>query len=279
MDRLLRAIGVVAFGSVVGALLLGASVRPPAPPPNPRAAQARLQGVLKIGIDPSYPPIASLDSRGNLSGFDVDVAVELARRLNVRPDFIGMDIGALFDGLLQRRFDIIISGIPPLPEYRRDVIYSAPYFNAGQVILVRAGTAPPPGPAALRGTIAVELGSTGEIEGRRLAAGGHIAVLTRDSPAAVVAAVRDGQASAGILDRLSAVEAAGPTSGVVIAGPPFTLEPFVVAARRGDEGLLVEIDAMLAAMRADGTLDRIEAKWLRPGGLDAVNGPRPAASP
>lgn len=279
MDRLLRAVGIVAFVSVVAALLVGASIRPPAPPPNPRAAQARLQGVLKIGTDPSYPPIASLDGRGTLSGLDVDVAVELARRFNVRPDFIGMDIGALFDGLLQRRFDIIISGIPPLPEYGRDVIYSAPYFNAGQVILVPAGTPLPSGPAALRGTVAVELGSGGELEGRRLAATGQVRLLARESPAAVVAAVRDGQASAGILDRLSAVEAAGPTSGVLIAGPPFTFEPFVVAARRGDEGLLVEIDALLAAMRGDGTLERIEAKWLRPGGLDAVNGPRPPTSP
>ncbi|GIW05746.1 MAG: amino acid ABC transporter substrate-binding protein [Dehalococcoidia bacterium] len=279
MERLLRAVGAVAFTSLVAALLVGASIRPPAPPPNPRAAQARLQGVLKIGMDPSYPPIASLDGRGNLSGLDVDVAVELARRFNVRPDFIGMDIGALFDGLGQRRFDVIISGIPPLPEYGRDVIYSAPYFNGGQVILVRAGTEPPAGPASLRGTVAVEIGSGGEIEGRRIAAGGQVRLLVRDSPAAVVAAVRDGQAEAGILDRLSAVEAASPASGVVIAGPPFTLEPYVVAARRGDDALLAEIDAMLAAMRADGTLERIEAKWLRPSGLDPVNGPSPPSRP
>jgi polar amino acid transport system substrate-binding protein len=273
MERLLGAVGIVAFVSVVAALTVGASVRPPAPPPNPRAAQARLHGVIRIGMDPSYPPIASLDGRGNLSGLDVDVAAEIARRFNVRPDFIGMDIGALFDGLTQRRFDVIISGIPPLPEYGRDVIYSAPYFNAGQVILVPEGAERPASPATLRGTVAVELGSGGEVEGRRLASTGQISLLVRDSPAAVVAAVRDGQASAGILDRLSAVEATRPGSGVAIAGPPFTLEPYVVAARRGDEGLLLEIDAVLAAMRADGTLERIEAKWLRPGGLDPVHGP------
>lgn len=277
MDRLLRLVGVVAFISIVAALLVGASLRPPAPPPNPRAAQERLQGTIKIGMDPSYPPIASLDGRGNLSGLDVDIAVEIARRFGVRPDFIGIDVGAIFDALGQRRFDVIVSGIPPFPEYGRDVIYSQPYFNAGQVIVVRSDPGAPRSLADLRGPVAVEIGSGGEIEARRLAARGTIELFLRDSPAAVVAAVRDGSATAGILDRLSAVEAA--RDGVQVAGPPFTLEPYVIAARRGDEALLAEIDAMIAAMRADGTLALIEERWLRPAGLDPVNGPRPPAGP
>ncbi|GIW11417.1 MAG: hypothetical protein KatS3mg061_2474 [Dehalococcoidia bacterium] len=160
--------GLVLAGMLV-LLLVGASLHLPSPPPNPRAVPARLQGVLRIGIDPSYPPIAALDGRGNLVGLDVDVAVELARRLGVRPEFVGMDLGGIFDALLQRRFDIIISGIPPLPEYAREVIYSQPYLNAGLVLLVPAGSATLRTPPELRGVVAVEVGGQAEAEARQLA--------------------------------------------------------------------------------------------------------------
>jgi cystine transport system substrate-binding protein len=270
--------GLVLVGVLV-LLLVGASLRLPSPAPTSRAVQARLQGVLRIGIDPTYPPIAVVDERGNLVGLDVDVAVELARRLGVRPEFVGMDLGGIFDALLQRRFDIIISGIPPLPEYTREVIYSQPYFNAGLVLLVPAGSATLRTPAELRGVVAVEVGGQAEAEARQLARRQSIELLLVDSPAGVVAAVRSGRAVAGIVDRLSAAEQAHPESGVVVAGPPFTLDPYVIAARREDEALLAAIDTALAAMRADGTLARIESRWLDSARLHAVDRPTPAARP
>ncbi|GIW11418.1 MAG: hypothetical protein KatS3mg061_2475 [Dehalococcoidia bacterium] len=66
---------------------------------------------------------------------------------------------------------------------------------------------------------------------------------------------------------------------MVVAGPPFTLDPYVIAARREDEALLAAIDAALTAMRADGTLARIESRWLDPARLHAVDRPTPAARP
>ncbi|MCL6647502.1 MAG: ABC transporter substrate-binding protein [Chloroflexi bacterium] len=273
------AAGGLVLAGVLVLLLVGASLHLPSPPPNPRAVPARLQGILRIGIDPSYPPIAALDGRGNLVGLDVDVAVELARRLGVRPEFVGMDLGGIFDALLQRRFDIIISGIPPLPEYAREVIYSQPYLNAGLVLLVPAGSATLRTPPELRGVVAVEVGGQAEAEVRQLARRQPIELLLVDSPAGVVAAVRSGRAVAGIVERLAAAEHASPESGVVVAGPPFTLDPYVIAARREDEALLAAIDAALAAMRADGTLARIESRWLDPARLHAVDRPTPAARP
>ncbi len=84
-----------------------------------------------------------------------------------------------------------------------------------------------------------------------------------------------------MLDRLTAVELLKTEQGIQLAGPPITLEPYVVAARKADAGLMVEIDAAIRAMQQDGFLANLERRWLGPGatGLNPVDGERAAASP
>src|SRR5216684_1722139 len=50
-------------------------------PTKPDATWIRIQkeGVLRIGIDPSFPPFEADDGKGNLSGFDIALAKELVR--------------------------------------------------------------------------------------------------------------------------------------------------------------------------------------------------------
>ena len=52
---------------------------------------------------------------------------------------IGFD--GLYDALLARRADIIISGLPYDPRWTEDVAYTANYFNAGQILVTRTGGA------------------------------------------------------------------------------------------------------------------------------------------
>jgi polar amino acid transport system substrate-binding protein len=225
--------------------------------PDRSLERVRAAGRLLIAIDPSYPPFADYDAAGGVGGYDVDLAAEVSRDLGVAPELRAIDIGSAIDALLARKVDVVISAFPPYPEYTRDVTYSEPYFNAGQV-LVSAAAAPITMSAGLAGrTLAVEQGSTAEETARKLTG---VAVRVVDAPENAVGLIGAG-ADAAMVDR---VLAASLTRGRpdLVAGPPQTFEPYVIAVRRADAALAAAVDAGLRRLRSEGRLDALERKWL-----------------
>lgn len=227
---------------------------------------ARIQaaGVLRVAIDPSFPPFAYVDESGTLVGYDVALARALASRLEVEAHFVTTGYDALYDALTVGRADVIISALYPDPSRSHAFAYSIPYFNAGDVLVVREDRAIE-GPADLAGgTVICRFGTTG-----------HMEVLTWEetwvSPPAVVAveepgteldALASGEADAMVVDHVTALGLVAGASEFRIVHPRITDEPYVVAARVEDRGLIDAVDKALAAIDADGTLDALEAQWM-----------------
>ncbi|HEY76189.1 MAG TPA: amino acid ABC transporter substrate-binding protein [Thermoflexia bacterium] len=232
--------------------------------PSPDALDRVLEtGVLRVGMDASYPPFEYIDGEGNLVGFDVDLAREIATRLGVEPRFVAnLPYDGLYDSLTAEQVDVVISALYVDPTRTADFTYSTPYFDAGQVLVMAEGTEGIDGMADLDGrTVAVEFGSAGDVEARawarRLASLTILPCQTADEALAKVAA---GEADAALVDHLSALMTS--MEGLRIVEPMVTSEPYAIAVRREDRRLLEAIDEILAAMRDDGTLDRLQARWF-----------------
>jgi ABC-type amino acid transport substrate-binding protein len=227
------------------------------PEPDRSLERVRAAGLVRIAIDPTYPPFADYTAEGGLAGFDVDLSQALAAELGVRPDFQVLDVTSAIDALLVRKVDLVISALPPYPEYTRDVTYSSPYFNAG-LVLVSPATRPVTALAALSGlTVAVEQGSTAE-ETSRQQPGAHLRLT--DGPETALALVGHG-ADAALLDRVSATQLTRSRTDLHVS-PPVTFEPYVIAGRRQDAALNAAVEAALTRLRENGTLARLERQWL-----------------
>ena len=216
--------------------------------PAPDALDRVLEnGMLRIGMDASYPPFEYVDGEGNLVGFDVDLGREIAARLGVEARFVAnLPYDGLYDALTAEQVDVVISALYVDPTRTADFAYSTPYFDAGQVLVVAEGTEGIGGMTDLDGrTLAVEFGSAGDVEarawGRRLAALTILPCQTADEALARVAA---GEADAALVDHLSALMAS--VEGVKIVGPMVTSEPYAVAVRREDRQLLEASDDILS---------------------------------
>src|SRR5690554_7186037 len=61
-------------------------------------------GVLKIGTEGTYAPFTFHDDSGELTGYDVEVITEVAKRLGVEPEFHETQWDAMFAGLDAERF-------------------------------------------------------------------------------------------------------------------------------------------------------------------------------
>lgn len=222
-------------------------------------------GVLRVGLDPSYPPFEDMDEdSGQIFGYDVDLAWEIGRRLGVEVEFVLAGFDGLYDALQMGKFEAIISAIPYDPRLTEDVRYTVSYFNAGQVLVVRENESEisnVDGLAAKR--LAVELGSSGDLEARRLEKYlDDLSLQPLPTPLDALWALKNGEVDAALVDSISTYRFIKHEGGVRIVGEPVVDESYVVAVRHKSTTLWKVLNSVILEMREDGTLEALRDKWL-----------------
>ncbi len=221
--------------------------------------QVRESGVVRFGMDAGFMPFDGLTASGEFTGLDADLARELAKRLGLRAEFVQVGADRLYDTLLTGQYDAIISALTPDAARTQDFFYTAPYFDAGLVLVVPTGS----NVSDLRGrTLAAEIGSDGDDRARWLARRTvGLRVLERDTSDEAMQAVESGQADAALADTAAARQYVAAHSALRL-GPHQTSNPYVIAVRANAPELARALDRSLAQVKADGTLERITAHWL-----------------
>jgi ABC-type amino acid transport substrate-binding protein len=244
------------------------------PVSDPTWERIQREGVIRVGLDPTYPPFETDDGNGNLAGLDVDLARALAGQLGLRVQFVPVYFDGLYDALHTGRVDVLISALPFDARQTKDVLYSPPYFNAGQMIVVRAGDNTVKGAAdpslrsgqALAGKrVAVEWGSSGDVEARRLRKQRQIELIIQpyETAGAALDALQSGAADVALADAITALTAAGKEGRPLqVIGPPLTDEPYIMATRRDSPALWDTLNKTLAALQQDGTMGQLIARWF-----------------
>ena len=93
-------------------------------------ANALNDGVLRIGVS-IYEPWVMKDKEGQLYGYEVQVAEQLAKDLGVKADFHLLEWEELIGALNDKKIDIIISGMAITPQRALMVNFSQPYGESG----------------------------------------------------------------------------------------------------------------------------------------------------
>lgn len=95
--------------------------------------------VIVAGVDDEFPPMAFHDKNGALVGFDVDLAKEAAKRLGVELKFKSIDWNQKEFEITSGNIDMIWNGCDILDEYKEYMIFSKPYMDNRQILMVRYG--------------------------------------------------------------------------------------------------------------------------------------------
>ncbi|MFL6558446.1 MAG: amino acid ABC transporter substrate-binding protein [Bacillus sp. (in: firmicutes)] len=93
------------------------------------------KGTFLIGTEGTYPPFTFHDTSGNLTGFDVDLATEVAKRIGVKPEFKETQWDAMFAGLDAKRFDMIANEVGIRPDRQKKYDFSDPYITSAGVLI------------------------------------------------------------------------------------------------------------------------------------------------
>ena len=91
---------------------------------------------LIIGVDDDFPPMGFRDESGNIVGFDVDLAKEAARRMNADIEFKPIEWARKRAAITSGEVDMIWNGLDINDERKEYMIFTTPYMDDRQVILV-----------------------------------------------------------------------------------------------------------------------------------------------
>ena len=92
--------------------------------------QVLQQGKLRVGVS-QFTPWTLKNNKGELIGFEIDVAHQLAKDLGVQLEIKEFDWAAIIPALLNKKIDIIVAGIVITPQRALKVSFSRPYANSG----------------------------------------------------------------------------------------------------------------------------------------------------
>ena len=209
-------------------------------------------GKLTIATSPDFPPFESLEGDA-VVGIEPDIMKLICDKLGVEAEFVQMDFDSVLIGIQAAKYDCAMSGITVTPDREKNMLFTAPYYNAAQVIVVAEGS-PIAGKADLAGKVAsVQTGTTAESgcqdEG--------IEVQAFAANADAKAALTTGKVDAWVVDNLTAIQMVEEGDGLVILEEKMTEEPYAFAFAMGSEDLVAAINTALNELVADGTVEGI----------------------
>ncbi len=218
-----------------------------------------------VALENGYVPFSYIrtDTREAV-GWDYDAFHELGRRLNFKPDFREIAWDSLIQGVATGQFDIAADGITITPERAQVVDYSAPYLTIRQRLLVRADESRFDSMktfAALPSArIGAQKGNTNYGVSEKLV--GPARVAAYDGFGELIQALLTRDVDAVIVDDITGYGFVRLNPGKLRLTADALEEQQLGLVFPKNSKLREPVDAALAAMKADGTLEKLNAKWF-----------------
>ena len=243
------------------------------------------RGELRIGLEVGYMPFEMIDKRSGLRqkeirhggfrrkgrqlsliGFDIDIGIEMAKALGVKPVFIDTLWPSIIPALKLGRFDIIFGGMS-VTEGRKELVdFADPFMTVGQTVLLNAkhkdSVKSYKDLNDARFVVVSKPGTTGEEAVQRLISKATYETVDTEIEGAM--RVLEGTADAFVYDfPFNAVfSAMHPSDQLIFLDEPFTKEPIAWAIRKNDPDFLKFLNGFLQDIKKDGRFDKIYNKWF-----------------
>ncbi len=99
------------------------------------------KGKIVIGLDDGFPPMGFRDEKGNIVGFDIDLARKVSEKLGVEVEFKPIDWNSKEMELETKKIDAIWNGMSINKEREEKMTLSKPYLENTQAFVVKKGSA------------------------------------------------------------------------------------------------------------------------------------------
>jgi cystine transport system substrate-binding protein len=226
-------------------------------------AQIKSSGQFSFGTEGTYAPFTFHDIGGKLTGFDVDIATEIARRLGVKPVFVEGKWDGLIAGLDAGRYDAVVNEVSITDARRAKYDFSSPYITSHAVLIVRRDNTGIKGFDDLKGK---KSANTLTSDFGHIAASHGAEVVPVQGFNDAIALLTSGRVDATVNDSLSFLDFVQhqPNAPVKVVATDTSKEADQsgILLRKGDPALVAAVNKALADMKADGTYEKISRKYF-----------------
>lgn len=225
-------------------------------------ADVRKAGVLRVGTEGTYRPFSFHENgTGGLTGFDVDVARAVGKKLGVKVEFVQTQWDTIFAGLDSGRFDMIANQVSINPERSARYLFSTPYTVSPGVVVTRKGDDDISSFADLKGRTTAQSLTSNWYE---MAKSAGAKVQPVEGWAQAVTLLKQGRVDATVNDSLTFFDwrTTEKDDSLQIAATSSEVSRNALTFRKGSDDLVKAVDDALASLRADGTLARISTSYF-----------------
>ncbi len=222
--------------------------------------EIKADGKIIVASEGAFPPFNYFQGP-KLSGFEIDLAEAVAKKLGVAIEWRALSFDALLAGLRQDRWDLVIASFGITPERAKAVTFTDPHYCSGGVIVAKDKAINSVKDLAGK-TIAVQTGTTYLENVKKLPNVGEVKNFPKDTDAR--AALVAGRVQVWVSDKFVAKGAleAAPAEGLHMGDFVF-VEKIASAIKKGNTSLEAAYNKALADLMADGTYEAISKKWMK----------------
>ena len=223
---------------------------------------------IVVVTENSYPPLQFMQD-GVAMGWEYDALAEIAKRLNLKVGYENISWDAMIPAVSEGQFDMGMTGITIRDDRKEKVDFSDAYMRSEMVMLVRgdenrftdaASFAANPDllMAAQPGTTPFYVGVYEVLDGNEA----NPRIKMFETFGAGVQALRNGDVDLSLTDSTGGAGYVAASDGKLkIVGDTLGAEDFGFIFPKGS-ALVAPINAAIAAMQADGTMDALNTKWF-----------------
>lgn len=229
-----------------------------------------LQGrAVTVVTEDAYPPLQFVDAAGKSVGWEYEAMAEIAKRLDMKVTYEHSSWDAMIPAVSAGQFDIGMTGITIRDDRKEAVDFSDPYMRSEMVMMVRGDETrftdaksfaadPDLLMAAQPGTTPFYVGVYDVLDGNEA----NPRIKMFETFGAGVAALKSGDVDLVLTDGTAGEGYVAASGGALkIVGEKLGTEDFGFIFPKGSD-LVAPVNAAIAELKADGTLDALTKKWF-----------------
>jgi cystine transport system substrate-binding protein len=223
--------------------------------------QVKDKGEVTIGTEGTYAPFTFHDKSDKLTGFDIEIAEEVFKRLDLKPKFVETKWDGIIAGLDAKRYDMIANEVAVRPDRLEKFDMSEPYIVSKAVLIVKDDNKDIKTLDDLKGK---KVGQSLDSNYRKIAEEHGAANTVVEGFNQAIDLLVSGRIDGTINDSLSYLDLKKQRPELPITAvyeeKDATSNAFMF--RKGSKELVSEVNKTIAAMKEDGTYLKISEKWF-----------------
>ncbi|WP_339205613.1 amino acid ABC transporter substrate-binding protein [Paenibacillus sp. FSL K6-3182] len=221
----------------------------------------KASGKLRIGTEGTYAPFTFHDESGKLTGFDIEIAEEVTKRLGLKAEFIETSWDSIIAGLDAKRFDTIFNQVGITDERKEKYDFSDDYIVSKAVLIVAEDNNDIKTFADLKGKKAGQSLTSNLAD---IARENGAEIVTTDGFSQAIDLLASKRIDATVNDGLSFLDLKKQKPELplkIVAEAPDAAKNAALF-RKGNEALIEAVNGALAEIKSDGTYLKISEKYF-----------------